>query len=211
MATLIKILKSKVTPWALCLGLSLIIWLVWGRLANRNREVYRLKTNQEALVSDVEYFKDKLGAEVARVQALELSKNEFELLYKDKAEQVEALRLKVKRLESYTQAVVQVHDTVTVEVSTPIIKNDSIIKRQLLYNDDWVTLSGEISILGREATAPAIANLSYAIRDTLDVVVYREPKRFLFIRYGIKRIDCYVKSRNPRSTVVTGSCVVIKR
>lgn len=211
MQFLVKFLKSKWAPWLLLVLLSgLLYWSIsLGR--KKSKEIDRLSNNQEALLTDLQIVKDKYGKEVARVQALELSKNEFEKLFKEQTEIVEGLRLKIKRLESYIQTSVETKDSITVDVQPPIIVRDtSSVVRPFEFSDGWMALKGNLTIDGDKAIDPAKIQMSYSVTDTLDVMVYREPKKFLFIRYGIKRLDCYIYPRNPHSKVVMGSCVLMK-
>lgn len=211
MQFLIKFLKSKWAPWLILVVLSAVLY--WSVSSNRRkaREIDRLSNNQEALLTDLQIVKDKYGNEVARVQALELSKNEFEKLFNEQSKIAEGLKLKIKRLESYIQTSVETKDSVTIEVQSPIIvKDTNSIVRPFLFSDGWVELKGELTIDGEKAIDPAKIRMNYSVTDTLDVVVYREPKKFLFIRYGIKRLDCYIYPRNPNSKVVMGSCVLMK-
>lgn len=211
MQFLIKFLKSKWAPWLILVVLSAVLY--WSVSSNRRkaREIDRLSNNQEALLTDLQIVKDKYGNEVARVQALELSKNEFEKLFNEQSKIAEGLKLKIKRLESYIQTSVETKDSVTIEVQPPIIvKDTNSVVRPFLFSDGWVELKGELTIDGNKAIDPARIRMNYLVTDTLDVMVYREPKKFLFIRYGMKRLDCYIYPRNPNSKVVMGSCVLMK-
>ena len=119
--------------------------------------------------------------------------------------------MKIKRLESYIQTSVETKDSIIVDVQPPIIVRDtSSVVRPFEFSDGWMTLKGNLTIDGDKAIDPAKIQMSYSVTDTLDVMVYREPKKFLFIRYGIKRLDCYIYPRNPHSKVVMGSCVLMK-
>lgn len=207
----VKFLKSKWAPWLLLVLLSGLLYWSISSGRKKSKEIDRLSNNQEALLSDLQIVKDKYGNEVARVQALELSKNEFEKLFKEQSEIAEGLRLKIKRLESYIQTSVETKDSITVDVQPPIIVRDtSSVVRPFEFLDGWMALKGNLTIDGDKAIDPAKIQMSYSVTDTLDVMVYREPKKFLFIRYGIKRLDCYVYPRNPHSKVVMGSCVLMK-
>lgn len=211
MQFLIKFFKSKWAPWLILVVLSaLLYWSVYSN-HRKAKEIDRLSNNQEALLTDLQIVKDKYGNEVARVQALELSKNEFEKLFNEQSKIAEGLSLKIKRLESYIQTSVETKDSVTIEVQPPIIVKDTTsVVRPFLFSDGWVELKGELTIDGEKAIDPAKIRMNYSVTDTLDVMVYREPKKFLFIRYGIKRLDCYIYPRNPNSKVVMGSCVMMK-
>ena len=211
MQFLVKFLKSKWAPWLLLVLLSGLLYWSISSGRKKSKEIDRLSNNQEALLTDLQIVKDKYGKEVARVQALELSKNEFEKLFKEQTEIAEGLRLKIKRLESYIQTSVETKDSIIVDVQPPIIVRDtSSVVRPFEFSDGWMELKGNLTIDGDKAIDPAKIQMSYSVTDTLDVMVYREPKKFLFIRYGIKRLDCYIYPRNPHSKVVMGSCVLMK-
>lgn len=211
MTTILKLLKSKWTPVVVILLLLGVIYLLWSSNSKKTKEINRLCNNQEALLSDLEVVKGKYGVEAAKVQALELSKNEFEKLYNNQVTLVDNLKLKVKRLETVIQTSTAIRDSVVIEVDKPIyVRDTSSIVRPFSFSDSWVDIRGELSINGPSSVDDAEILLDYMVKDTLDVIVYREPKRFLFIKYGIKRLDCYISSRNPKSSVVMGSCVVLK-
>ena len=211
MTTILKILKSKWTPVVIIIVLLGTIYLLWSSNSKKAKEIDRLSNNQEALLSDLEIVKGKYGIEVAKVQALELSKNEFEKLYNNQVALVDNLKLKVKRLETVIQTSTAIRDSVIIEVEKPIyVKDTSSVVRPFNFSDSWVDIRGELSIKGLSSSDDATILLDYAVKDTLDLIVYREPKRFLFIKYGIKRLDCYINSRNPKSSVIMGSCVVLK-
>lgn len=211
MQFIIKFLKSKWAPWLILVVLSALLYWSMSSNCRKAKEIDRLSNNQEALITDLQIVKDKYGNEVARVQALELSKNEFEKLFNEQSKIAEGLKLKIKRLESYIKTSVETKDSVTIEVHPPIIVKDTTsVVRPFLFYDGWVELKGELTIDGNKAIDPAKIRMNYSVTDTLDVMVYREPKKFLFIRYGIKRLDCYIHPRNPNSKVVMGSCVLMK-
>ena len=211
MTTILKILKSKWTPVVIIIVLLGMIYLLWSSNSKKAKEIDRLSNNQEALLSDLEIVKGKYGIEVAKVQALELSKNEFEKLYNNQVTLVDNLKLKVKRLETVIQTSTAIRDSIIIEVEKPIyVRDTSSIVRPFNFSDSWVDIRGELSIKGPSSSDDATILLDYAVKDTLDLIVYREPKRFLFIKYGIKRLDCYINWRNPKSSVIMASCVVVK-
>lgn len=179
-----------------------------SRVAKLRQENSRLSGNLEALTSESVNLRDKLGNEVSRSQALELSKREFEVLCSQQASTISQLQLKVQRLESVASIVTVLTDTVYIRAEPSII-SDSLTVVPFKYNDNWLDISGRTTLYKSDTTARV--DLSYYIRDSLDVIIYREPKRFLFIRYGTKRYDCYVRSLNPKSHVVLNKCTILKR
>lgn len=180
-------------------------------LANRNqhlrRDVARQENNIVALSSDLEKMTDDYGNSVARCQALELSNNEIERLYSEQADLVKALNLKVQRLQTLVNTTTVIRDSIFIPVQSPVITDSASVIHPLFYDDRWMTLNGMIIERG---DSMALA-LDYTVRDTVDVYVYRVPRKFLFIRWGTKRYDCYVRNRNPHADVTNASCVVSTR
>ena len=85
---------------------------------------------------------------------------------------------------------VQVYDTIANEVRGYV--RDTI--KCFNYDDGWIEAHGCIynnNVLDAEFTS----------RDTLTMVAYRVPKRFLFIKYGTKRIEMSVTSTNPHTKI----------
>ncbi len=176
--------------------------------------VTRLQGNQRSLLSKIRVFKDRHDNDIAQIGVLELESSELKELNDNLLATVHNLQLKVKRLEALTETVTKVTDTIYIPVEPPIIKDDAlhpIVEQPFVYNDPFTDISGKIVWREGDPVGAAGVSLTYSIIDTLDIVVYRVPKRFLFIPYGVKRLDCFISSRNPHSTVVVGTCVLRKR
>lgn len=188
--------------------LCVLVGFLGSALKSLRSENRRLTSNVEALSSEASFLKDRLGNEVSRSQSLELSKREFEKLCAAQANTISNLRLKVSRLESITSTVIHVTDTIRIRAETSVL-NDSVGKAIFNYKDNFLTLAGSVQLY--KSSAPSQVQVSYTLVDSLDVVIYREPRKFLFIRYGTKRYDCYVRSLNPKSRVVLNRCAILKK
>lgn len=188
--------------------LCVLVGFLGSALKSLRSENRRLTSNVEALSSEASFLKDRLGNEVSRSQSLELSKREFEKLCADQANTISNLRLKVSRLESITSTVIHVTDTIRIRAETSVL-NDSVGRAIFSYKDNFLTLAGSVRLC--KSSTPSQVQISYTLTDSLDVVIYREPRKFLFIRYGTKRYDCYVRSLNPKSRVVLNRCAILKK
>ena len=191
-----------------------IIIALSKRIYDLNKDRHRLRQNQVALLSNIEQVTDKYNREVAKVAAIQLSQHEFKDLNDNLTRTVNALNLKVKRLEAVIQTSTVTSDTIFIPIAPPVIRSEPtapIIERPFSFHDGFTNIWGTVEFGDTLLTSSAYLNLKYSIVDTLDVVIYRVPKRFLFIPYGTKRIDCYIDSRNPNATVVVGSCSILKR
>lgn len=172
-------------------------------LNNVREEKKRLADNQEALLSDVDYYKTESGKNAASVLKLELSKSELENHCQDLTKTIDDLNIKIGRIQSVSTTVTKT------EVEIQTVVRDSIVYRDLPVNlkvvkwrDLWVTLNG---VLDGETFSAKIESV-----DTLSQVVHRIPKKFLFIKWGTKAIRQEVVSSNPHSKIVYTEYIELK-
>lgn len=172
-------------------------------LNNVREEKKRLADNQEALLSDVDYYKTESGKNAASVLKLELSKSELENHCQDLTKTIDELNIKIGRIQSVSTTVTKI------EVEIQTVVRDSIVYRDLPVNlkvvkwrDPWVTLNG---VLDGETFSAKIESV-----DTLSQVVHRIPKKFLFIKWGTKAIRQEVVSSNPHSKIVYTEYIELK-
>jgi hypothetical protein len=172
-------------------------------LNNVREEKKRLADNQEALLSDVDYYKTESGKNAASVLKLELSKSELENHCQDLTKTIDDLNIKIGRIQSVSTTVTKT------EVEIQTVVRDSIVYRDLPVNlkvvkwrDPWVTLNG---VLDGETFSAKIESV-----DTLSQVVHRIPKKFLFIKWGTKAIRQEVVSSNPHSKIVYTEYIELK-
>lgn len=179
-------------------GLALVAFRAYSDMkADRDR----LKENQSFLLhnGEVEIKQTNTGCSQASVPALTLRPSEFRrsgdtLLRTAKAAGIKASRIS----EAATAATIThvdfdarvfrtvVHDTLRDTVLCPASPLPA-----LSWNDPWVSLSGTI--------ADSIFHGSLTSNDTLDIIVHRVPKRFLFFRFGCKQVRMDIISRNPHT------------
>lgn len=173
-------------------------------LNNVREEKKRLADNQEALLSDVDFYKTESGKNAASVLKLELSKSELENHCQDLAKTIDELNIKIGRIQSASTTITKT------EVKIQTVVRDSIVYRDLPVNlkvikwrDPWVVLNG---VLDGETFSANIESI-----DTLSQVVHRIPKKFLFIKWGTKAIRQEVVSSNPHSKIVYTEYIELKK
>lgn len=173
-------------------------------LNNVREEKKRLADNQEALLSDVDYYKTESGKNAASVLKLELSKSELENHCQDLTKTIDELNIKIGRIQSASTTITKT------EVKIQTVVRDSIVYRDLPVNlkvikwrDPWVVLNG---VLDGESFSANIESI-----DTLSQVVHRIPKKFLFIKWGTKAIRQEVVSSNPHSKIVYTEYIELKK
>lgn len=170
-------------------------------------EKQRLSANVASLSAGTEQYKTEAGKNAARAQRLELTTGELRQQCADLQARLEDMGVRNK----YLQSAVSANTSTTVTVDT--IVRDSIVYvpqlaqldtlQVLRWADAWVRLNGIIH--GGRFTG------SITSQDTLTVAVHRVPKKFLFIKWGTKRIDVSVVSSNPHTEIMDVQCVEIKK
>lgn len=177
---------------------SLSCWL-----GNVRTEKKRLANNQEALLTDVEYYKTESGKNAASVLKLELSKSELERHCQDLTKTVDDLNIKISRIQSASTTVTKTEVEIQTVVRDSIVYRDLPISIKVInWRDPWIKLNG---VLDGDTFSAKIESV-----DTLHQVVHRIPKKFLFIKWGTKAIRQEVVSSNPHSRIVYTEYIELK-
>lgn len=177
---------------------SLSCWL-----GNVRTEKKRLANNQEALLTDVEYYKTESGKNAASVLKLELSRSELERHCQDLTKTVEDLNIKISRIQSASTTVTKTEVEIQTVVRDSIVYRDLPISIKVInWRDPWIKLNG---VLDGDTFSAKIESV-----DTLQQVVHRIPKKFLFIKWGTKAIRQEVVSSNPHSKIVYTEYIELK-
>ena len=198
--------KLQILTFALMLvsaGLALFAFIAYRNMkADRDR----LKENQNILLHNgkVDIKRTNTGLSQASVTALTLRSSEFRqsgdtLLQVAKSAGIKTSRISEAATASTTTSVefktrifqTIVHDTVRDTVARSLTTFLPSRQLQLSWNDPWVSLSGTIT--------NSIFHGSITSVDTLDIIVHRVPKRFLFFRFGCKQVRMDIISRNPHT------------
>lgn len=173
-------------------GLAVALYITCNRLADTKVENRRLSANQEVLLSDIEHYRTEKNESAVTIQQLTLKRNEFETQCKELAGQVEDMGYKIKRL----QRLITYGATTKVEIQTVV--KDSIVYADTLrcfdYGDQWAHVSG---CIGKKDTLVGRVE----VRDSLTIIAHNIPKRFLFFKWGSKRIELDIINHNPHSEI----------
>ncbi|MBR2931122.1 MAG: hypothetical protein IKC30_00055 [Rikenellaceae bacterium] len=181
-----------------------LLALASGERRRLRTENQRLGQNISTLTSDVELYRTRSGAGAAEVRSLRLKQSELEQLNDDLRDQIRELDIRLRRVNSIATAATQTE--LTFEVRLP----DSLHHRTItdsirlpLYADTWSTL--QATLVGDRIEGRFLSV------DTLHQVVYRIPRRFLFIRYGTKELRQVITSSNPHTRLVYSSHITLER
>ena len=171
---------------------------VWGFM--RHRDAERLENNQTALTEQIYLYRTSLDESAASVRALQLRCGEYERICAEDAARIRDLGIKIKRLESAAKSAVRTEVEIVAPLRDTIILRDTL--RLFRWQDPWVEVEG---LIGHDSVECRVASI-----DTLRQVVHRVPRRFLFIKYGIKAIRQEVISSNPHSQIVYSEYIELK-
>ena len=198
--------KTNTVLFVLMVIFALAAFMATWAYFNLKTDRDRLKENQNILLHNgkVDIKRTNTGSSQASVPALTLRPSEFRrsgdtLLRTAKAAGIKTSRISEAATASTTTSVefktrifqTIVHDTVRDTVARSLTTFLPSRQLQLSWNDPWVSLSGTIT--------DSIFHGSITSVDTLDIIVHRVPKRFLFFRFGCKQVRMDIISRNPHT------------
>ena len=200
------------------------LMLIQAALLRAERtERKRVQSNNEVLTDSVEFYRTASGKQAASRQVLELRTGELERYNAQLAAQVRELRIKVRRLEAAatTATRTEVQITAPLEPAGPqptawekygagVRRAADSVKAALdrefsgilsvpeakvfRWSDRHVSVDG---IIRADSVSCHVTSI-----DTLQQIVHRVPRRFLFIRWGTKAIRQEVVSSNPHTDII---------
>ena len=203
----IKVILLVLIPLALVMALKECYELMG--------ESERTKENQDVLLHNgrVEIGRSQSGRPIASVQAItlktsDLKRNPDSLLAVNKKE------LKIKNSRIMAAATTSITTQVDVKAAIRPVPHDTCSRilsgsyrppdvSQVSWSDPWITLRGEI-----EGDS---MHVHIESRDTLQMIVHRVPKKFLFFRYGTKGIRMEVVGQNPHSRLSYPRIIMFKK
>lgn len=214
------------------LVLSGLLWIQTVRLRGERAERRRVQSNNEVLTDSVEFYRTASGKHAASRQVLELRASEMERYNAQLAATVRELRIKVRRLEAAatTATRTEVQITAPLEPASPqpsawekygagVRRAADSVKAALdrkfsglpkvpeakvfRWSDRHVSVDG---VIRADSVSCHVESI-----DTLQQVVHRVPRRFLFIRWGTKAIRQEVVSSNPHTNIVYTEYIELKR
>ena len=176
--------------------LVIVLGIAFHQVYYLQRENHRLVVNQTTLLKGEKIENNRTcdGRNAAAIEALtlrinELSQSEDSLLLVARSLGIRNRRLQELARTAYrTQTVIRtvVHDSVMA-----IVPGRTDTLPCLSYHDPWISFAGCLR-------ADSFMGDIHAC-DTLDIVVHRVPRRFLFFRWGRKAVKMEAVGRNPHT------------
>ena len=151
------------------------------RLKNEKK---RYLSNMVKMGTDIVVAKDELGKSKAELGTMQLTAKEFERLNEKQANEIKALKIRLKDVKNVSVTEVQ-----TI-VEVPITVTDTI-RQCFEYKDDYVSVDGCLS-----------DSIKIESKDTISVINHIERKRLLWIfRYGVKDVRTTITNKNPYNQI----------
>ena len=178
-------------------------------------ESERTRENQDILLHNgrVEIGRTQSGRPRASVQAITLKTSD--LNNPDSLLAVNRKELKIKNSRIMAAATTSTTTQVDVKAAIRPVHHDTCsrllsgsyrppdVSQTVSWSDPWITLRGEI-----EGDS---MRMHIESRDTLQMIVHRVPKKFLFFRYGTKGVRLSVVGQNPHSRLSYPRIIMFKR
>ena len=197
---------KKILTIACLILLLVIIWLAHC-LYKSGVEKERLKSNQDALMSEVKLYETKQGESAASVLRLQLTKKELEGKYQTVCQEAKDLGIKLKRLQAVSQTSTQgeIHAKADLKDSIryrPEIHLVDTLKKFNWKDPPWAFVDGVID--------SGKVDLTISTNDTLIQLVHRVPKKFLFFKFGCKAIRQEIITKNPYNKIRYSEYIELK-
>lgn len=189
------------------LGMAAVTGVAMHQCKRLQQDNERLSANIASLSAGTQQYKTEAGKQAARAQQLELTAGELKQHCADLQARLNDMGIKNKYLQRAVYASTQMSAKVDTVVRDSIVYVPQLARLDTLqvlqWADAWVRLNGTIHA-GRFSG-------SITSQDTITVAVHRVPKKFLFIKWGTKRIDVSVASSNPHTIINEVKCVEIRK
>lgn len=193
----LKVVMLVLIPFAMVMALK--------ECHDRQREAHSMNEDQNVLMHNgkVEIGQTQAGKPMASVSAMSLKPSSLKrnpdslLAVTSKDLKIKPRRM-VAAIRTSSLATADIHAAITTDSIYDEADKDSNVllsyprsPQQVSWSDPWMSLRGIIR--GDSFTARIES------RDTLQMIIHRVPRKFLFFRYGTKGVRMDVVSQNPHT------------
>ena len=205
----LKVVMLVLIPFAMVMALK--------ECHDQQREALSANEGQNVLMHNgkVEIGQTQSGKPMASVSAMSLKSSSLKRI-PDSLLAVTSKDLKIKprrmvaAIRTSSLATADIHAAITTDSIYDEADKDSNVllsyprsPQQVSWSDPWMSLRG--TIRGDSFTARIES------RDTLQMIIHRVPKRFLFFRYGTKGVRMDVVSQNPHTRLSYPKVILFTR
>ena len=180
------------------IGLAFIVISQCAVIRKQSAEIDSQSRNLVALAGKGEYYKTGLGESAHKIKVLETDYKSLKEINEGLYTKIRTLEVDKKRLESAFQSISSTDVTVG-----EILKRDPGDYLTSRFSDPYLTVENKV--------VNDTISTSILMRDTITGVLSITPKRFLFIKWGIKSVDFDVSNTNPHVLIFSQMAVKFKK
>jgi hypothetical protein len=200
-------MKKYIILGAIILILAAIISFQHERIRVIKEERNMYRQNTYSLLSEIEHYLTNDSLNAVSINQLELKLSEVNKYRSEDMKLIESLKIDKKRLQQITTAQTQTIYDLQGTFRDSIVYVDNFITDTLYcinINEKWFDLTGCIDANSKFAGR-------FENRDSLLYVEHIVPKRFWFIKWGIKERRQEIVSRNPHTKIIGAEFITIKK
>jgi hypothetical protein len=175
------------------------------RVIREEREFYRQNTH--SLLTDIDSYRMRDSFYVVSINELILTVGEYKKYRQEDMKLIEGLKVDKKRLERITTTQTQTIYELQSSVRDSIVYVDNYIVDTLRCLDianKWFDMRGCVNKKNEFSG-------TFENRDSLLYVEHVIPKRFWFIKWGVKERKQEIVSRNPHTRITGAAFVTIRK
>lgn len=168
-----------------------------------NKERKILESNQSVLLNRADFYRTKDSLSVSSIERLTLSNNQLKESYSKLESRCNELNIKLNNVNSLSVSSTKNELKLSTPLRDTVIIRDSVIQTKYFHwENNWNRVEGLIFDNRVECSISSC--------DTLIQIVHRVPKKFLFLRVGIKSIKQEIISCNPSSTIIYNEYITLR-
>jgi len=193
-------MKKEIITAFVIVALFGAIFLQQERIKFLDKERNSYRQTAFTLLGDIDSYRTKDSLHAVSVGEMQLKLSELKKYRSDDMLLIETLQVDKKRLQKITTAQTQTIYELNASVHDSIVYINPYIPdtlRCITIKDKWFDMTGCIDLNSKFTGR-------FENRDSLLYVEHVIPKKFLFIKWGVKERRQEIVSRNPH-TVITGA------
>lgn len=190
--------------FASLIGANAIFYNKWKK-EKAEKQLYQ--RNTDVILDTIQTYKVKDSLNVASIGVIELKLSEYKKYRADDLNLISSLKVDKKRLQQITTTQTKTIYELKGSVRDSIVYVDNYIVDTLRCLDianKWFDLHGCIN--NKNAFSGTFEN-----RDSLIYVEHIVPKKFIFIKWGVKERKQEILSKNPNTRIVNAEYISIRK
>jgi len=181
--------------------LSTAVYVGFNLYISQKKDNNRLSNNLKSINQNLTYYKSRNGQLVGKNSVLAFRLSEFKSSFSGLSDEIQDLKLKVNRISSVSNTVIQSEKHITTRIKDSLI-NDTVIAKIFNYKDSFYNIKG--------VAIGDIQKVSVQSKDSILQVVYKGKRRKPYLWFLSKRqLEQVITSKNPNSKITYSKFIKI--